>query len=114
MWSLPISVSLSGVAARTVLSTALLVFGALITPARVAGAWAVAVPAIVLIRPAAMALSLIRTRAATSERAVVAWFGPKASPPSTGNPADPRAGSRLSDRKWRKLPVPAGVRPRRC
>ncbi|MGX7826616.1 cation:proton antiporter [Actinokineospora sp. 24-640] len=60
---------------------ALLVFGALITPERIAdlslGAWAVAVLAILLVRPAAMALSLVRTPLPGTERAVVAWFGPK-------------------------------------
>ncbi|GGS60263.1 cation:proton antiporter [Actinokineospora fastidiosa] len=60
---------------------ALLVFGALITPERLldlsAGAWVVAVLAILVVRPAAMALSLVRTRLPTPERAVVAWFGPK-------------------------------------
>lgn len=60
---------------------ALLVFGALITPERIAdlslGAWVVAVLAILLVRPAAMALSLVRTPLPGTERAVVAWFGPK-------------------------------------
>ncbi|WP_340682591.1 cation:proton antiporter [Amycolatopsis coloradensis] len=60
---------------------ALLVFGALITPERLShlsiGDWAVAVIAIVLVRPAAMMLSLIRTPLPARERSVAAWFGPK-------------------------------------
>ncbi|MFK0244093.1 cation:proton antiporter [Amycolatopsis azurea] len=60
---------------------ALLVFGALITPERLShltvGDWAVAVIAIVLIRPAAMMLSLVRTPLPARERSVAAWFGPK-------------------------------------
>ncbi|HEX6342403.1 cation:proton antiporter [Umezawaea sp.] len=60
---------------------ALLVFGALITPERLshltAGDWAVAVIAILLIRPAAMLLSLLRTPLPARERSVAAWFGPK-------------------------------------
>ncbi|MGW5049612.1 cation:proton antiporter [Actinokineospora sp. NPDC004072] len=60
---------------------ALLVFGALITPDRLlhlgAGAWAVAVLAILVVRPAAMGLSLVRTPLPPAERTVVAWFGPK-------------------------------------
>jgi NhaP-type Na+/H+ or K+/H+ antiporter len=60
---------------------ALLVFGALITPDRLAhlslGDWAVAVLAIVLVRPAAMLLSLLRTSLPGRQRAVAAWFGPK-------------------------------------
>ncbi|MFF3227201.1 cation:proton antiporter [Nocardia suismassiliense] len=60
---------------------ALLVFGALITPERLGhlgvGAWVVAVLAIVLVRPAAMMLSLMRTPLTTAERATAAWFGPK-------------------------------------
>ncbi|MFE6613347.1 cation:proton antiporter [Amycolatopsis sp. NPDC057786] len=60
---------------------ALLVFGALITPDRLShlsiGDWAVAVIAIVLVRPAAMMLSLIRTPLPARERSVAAWFGPK-------------------------------------
>jgi NhaP-type Na+/H+ or K+/H+ antiporter len=60
---------------------ALLVFGALITPERLShlslGDWAVAIIAIVLIRPAAMMLSLIRTPLPARERSVAAWFGPK-------------------------------------
>lgn len=60
---------------------ALLVFGALITPERIShlsvGDWAVAVLAILLIRPAAMLLSLLRTPLPRQERAAAAWFGPK-------------------------------------
>ncbi|WP_228708370.1 cation:proton antiporter [Amycolatopsis keratiniphila] len=60
---------------------ALLVFGALITPERLShlsfGDWAVAIIAIVLIRPAAMMFSLIRTPLPARERSVAAWFGPK-------------------------------------
>ncbi|TCO58311.1 cation:proton antiporter [Actinocrispum wychmicini] len=60
---------------------ALLVFGALITPARIShlsvGDWAVAVLAILLVRPATMALSLLRTSLTGQERAAAAWFGPK-------------------------------------
>jgi NhaP-type Na+/H+ or K+/H+ antiporter len=60
---------------------ALLVFGALITPDRLAdlsvGDWAVAVIAILLVRPAAMLLSLWRTTLPARERSVAAWFGPK-------------------------------------
>lgn len=60
---------------------ALLVFGALITPDRIAeltfGDWAVAVITILLVRPAAMLLSLLRTTLPARERSVAAWFGPK-------------------------------------
>jgi len=60
---------------------ALLVFGALITIERIShlsvGAWAVAILSIVLIRPAAMLLSLLRTPLPPRERAAAAWFGPK-------------------------------------
>ncbi|MGH3763049.1 cation:proton antiporter [Actinophytocola sp.] len=60
---------------------ALLVFGALITPDRISdlsvGDWAVAVIAILLVRPAAMLLSLLRTTLPARERSVAAWFGPK-------------------------------------
>ncbi|GGU17025.1 cation:proton antiporter [Lentzea flava] len=60
---------------------ALLVFGALITPERLshlsAGEWAVAVIAILLVRPAAMMVSLLRTPLPARERSVAAWFGPK-------------------------------------
>jgi sodium/hydrogen antiporter len=60
---------------------ALLVFGALITPDRISdlsvGDWAVAVIAILLVRPAAMMLSLLRTSLPRRERSVAAWFGPK-------------------------------------
>ncbi|OLZ58090.1 cation:proton antiporter [Amycolatopsis keratiniphila] len=60
---------------------ALLVFGALITPERLShlslGAWFVAVLAILLVRPAAMMLSLTGSRLEGRERATAAWFGPK-------------------------------------
>ncbi len=60
---------------------ALLVFGALITPDRLShltlGGWALAVLAILLVRPAAIMLSLLRTELPQSERATAAWFGPK-------------------------------------
>lgn len=60
---------------------ALLVFGALITPDRIAnlsvGDWAIAVLAILLVRPAAMLLSLLRTSLPWRQRTVAAWFGPK-------------------------------------
>lgn len=60
---------------------ALLVFGALITPERIShlsvGDWAVAVLAILLVRPASMMLSLLRTPLTTQERSAAAWFGPK-------------------------------------
>lgn len=60
---------------------ALLVFGALITPERLFGLslveWMVPVIAIVLVRPAVILLSLIRTNLPTRERFTAAWFGPK-------------------------------------
>nr|WP_042178640.1 cation:proton antiporter [Kibdelosporangium sp. MJ126-NF4]CEL13305.1 sodium/hydrogen exchanger [Kibdelosporangium sp. MJ126-NF4]CTQ98996.1 sodium/hydrogen exchanger [Kibdelosporangium sp. MJ126-NF4] len=60
---------------------ALLVFGALITPERIShlsvGDWAVAVLAILLVRPATMLLSLLRTPLPKRERTAAAWFGPK-------------------------------------
>ncbi|NUT48130.1 MAG: sodium:proton antiporter [Saccharothrix sp.] len=60
---------------------ALLVFGALITPERIShltlGDWAVAIIAILLVRPAAMMLSLLRTPLPARERSAAAWFGPK-------------------------------------
>ncbi len=60
---------------------ALLVFGALITPDRLShltvGGWTLAVLAIVLVRPAAMLLSLLRTPLSRRERSTAAWFGPK-------------------------------------
>lgn len=62
---------------------ALLVFGALITPDRLAhvsfGDWAVAVLATMLVRPAAMLLSLLLISLPGRQRAVAAWFGPKGS-----------------------------------
>jgi sodium/hydrogen antiporter len=60
---------------------ALLVFGALITPDRLSGlswqSWLLAVLVIAVIRPAALLLSLVRTRLPRSERITAAWFGPK-------------------------------------
>ncbi|MCB1263998.1 MAG: cation:proton antiporter [Mycobacterium sp.] len=60
---------------------ALLLFGALITPTRLADlgwqGWALAVLAIVVVRPASMLLSLIRTPMPRAERLTAAWFGPK-------------------------------------
>lgn len=60
---------------------ALLVFGALITPERLShlgvGGWVIAVLAILLVRPAAMLLSLLRTPLSGRERLTAAWFGPK-------------------------------------
>ncbi|AFM16450.1 NhaP-type Na+(K+)/H+ antiporter [Mycolicibacterium chubuense NBB4] len=60
---------------------ALLVFGALITPERLFGLswtqWILPVVAILVVRPAALLLSLIRTRLPTRERVTAAWFGPK-------------------------------------
>ena len=56
-------------------------FGALITPDRLShlsvGGWVLAVLAIVLVRPAAMLLSLLRTPLSGRERSAAAWFGPK-------------------------------------
>lgn len=60
---------------------ALLVFGALITPERLSHlgwqGWLLAALAIVVVRPAAMLLSLMRTPMPRSERLTAAWFGPK-------------------------------------
>jgi sodium/hydrogen antiporter len=60
---------------------ALLVFGALLTPDLLhrvpIGAWAVAVLALVLVRPVALLVSLYRTHLTRREIAAVAWFGPK-------------------------------------
>jgi NhaP-type Na+/H+ or K+/H+ antiporter len=60
---------------------ALLVFGALITPDRLAGLgwsnWILAVLVIAVIRPAALMLSLVRTQLPRRERITAAWFGPK-------------------------------------
>jgi len=60
---------------------ALLVFGTLITPERLSHlgwqGWLLAVLAIVLVRPASMLLSLLRTPMPRSERLTAAWFGPK-------------------------------------
>lgn len=60
---------------------ALLLFGALITPERLSHlgwqGWLLAVLAIVVVRPASMLLSLVRTPMPRSERLTAAWFGPK-------------------------------------
>ncbi|VBA35176.1 K(+)/H(+) antiporter NhaP [Mycobacterium innocens] len=60
---------------------ALIVFGALLTPERLSGftwrAWVLAVVIIAIVRPAAMLLSLVRTRQTRQERLTAAWFGPK-------------------------------------
>lgn len=60
---------------------ALLLFGTLITPTRISHLgwqeWLVAVLAIVLVRPASMLVSLLRTPMPRSERLTAAWFGPK-------------------------------------
>lgn len=60
---------------------ALIVFGALLTPEWLSGlswrAWVFAVIVIATIRPAAMLLSLMRTRLTRQERLTAAWFGPK-------------------------------------
>ncbi|GHF32191.1 NhaP-type Na+/H+ or K+/H+ antiporter [Amycolatopsis bartoniae] len=60
---------------------ALLVFGALITVDRLShltfGGWGLAVLAILLVRPAALLLSLLRTPLTRQERVTAAWFGPK-------------------------------------
>ncbi|MTE19126.1 sodium:proton antiporter [Streptomyces sp. TRM43335] len=60
---------------------ALLVFGALLTPQLFGdlsvGGYAVAVLAIVLIRPASLLLSLVGTEFNRKEKLTAAWFGPK-------------------------------------
>lgn len=60
---------------------ALLLFGALITPNLLshlsAMEWALAVVIIVVVRPLAMWLSLLRTQLPGAEKFVAAWFGPK-------------------------------------
>ncbi len=60
---------------------ALLVFGALITPERLSSLswreWLLPIIAIVLVRPAALLLSLLWTRLPFRERLTAAWFGPK-------------------------------------
>ncbi|MCT2591018.1 cation:proton antiporter [Streptomyces sp. N2-109] len=60
---------------------ALLVFGALLTPSLFGdlsiGGYAVAVLAILLIRPASMLLSLVGTEFDRREKLTAAWFGPK-------------------------------------
>ncbi|WP_387882782.1 hypothetical protein [Streptomyces bluensis] len=100
--ALLIAVLLSGLAARTVLSTSLLflvggalvsggflgwihpylaAFGALLTPQLFGdlsfGGYVAVVLAIVLIRPASLLLSLLGTRFTRQEKLVAAWFGPK-------------------------------------
>lgn len=60
---------------------ALIVFGALITPQRLADLgwrnWALALLAILAIRPAALLLSLLWTHLPQRQRLAAAWFGPK-------------------------------------
>lgn len=60
---------------------ALLTFGALISPRFLgeipAAGWIFAVLALVLARPAALAVSLVRSRLPWGERAAAMWFGPK-------------------------------------
>ncbi|MFJ3927021.1 cation:proton antiporter [Streptomyces sp. NPDC090022] len=60
---------------------ALLVFGALLTPALFGdlswGGYAAVVLAIVLIRPASLLVSLLGTKFEMREKLVAAWFGPK-------------------------------------
>lgn len=60
---------------------ALLVFGALITPAFLGeirfGGWVFAVLALVLARPLALVLALARSHLTMREQAAAAWFGPK-------------------------------------
>jgi NhaP-type Na+/H+ or K+/H+ antiporter len=60
---------------------ALLLFGALITPDRLSHlgwqGWLLAILAIVVVRPASMLLSLIKTGMPRAEKLTAAWFGPK-------------------------------------
>jgi sodium/hydrogen antiporter len=60
---------------------ALLVFGALLTPALLAavpwGGWVLAVLSLVLVRPAALLASLATSRLPRDQRLAAAWFGPK-------------------------------------
>lgn len=60
---------------------ALLVFGALLTPGLLGeltvGGWAVAVLAIVVVRPLSLLVSLAGARLPRRERLAAAWFGPK-------------------------------------
>lgn len=60
---------------------ALLVFGALITPERIGHmswqAWVLAIVAIIVVRPLAIGVSLLRTRLPVPQRLTAAWFGPK-------------------------------------
>ena len=64
---------------------ALLVFGALISPAFLAeipwGGWVFAILAFVVARPAALAVSFLGSGLNMREQAAAAWFGPKGSPP---------------------------------
>ncbi|MEZ4409325.1 MAG: cation:proton antiporter [Polyangiales bacterium] len=60
---------------------ALLVFGAVITPARLSHLtwreWLVAALALAVVRPLSMALPLARSPLSMKEKAAAAWFGPK-------------------------------------
>lgn len=60
---------------------ALLVFGALLTPAFLAdltaGEWAVALLSLLLVRPASVLIALWLTDLSPRERYAAAWFGPK-------------------------------------
>lgn len=60
---------------------ALLVFGALITPDRLSdltlATWLLAGVVIIVVRPASMQLSLVRSSLPMRERHAAAWFGPK-------------------------------------
>jgi NhaP-type Na+/H+ or K+/H+ antiporter len=60
---------------------ALLLFGALITPDRLSHlgwqGWLLAILAIVVVRPASMLLSLMKTGMPRAEKLTAAWFGPK-------------------------------------
>ncbi|HET9649182.1 MAG TPA: cation:proton antiporter [Microlunatus sp.] len=60
---------------------ALLVFGALLTPALLSsigiGGWVVAVLALILVRPASLYLSLLGSDLTRKELFAAAWFGPK-------------------------------------
>jgi len=60
---------------------ALLVFGALITPDRLSHlgwqGWLLALLAILVVRPASLLVSLVRTPMPRRERLTAAWFGPK-------------------------------------
>jgi len=60
---------------------AVLVFGALLTPAFLtdltAGEWVVALLSLLLVRPASVLVSLLGARLSRKERLAAAWFGPK-------------------------------------